>query len=59
PPWSKPYFREDHFKGGRSNNHWFAGTDIGVTRLLGDAALSPISLRDTNVTVMGMAGYRF
>ena len=43
----------------RINNHWFAGTDIGVTRLLGDAALSPISLRDTNVTVMGMAGYRF
>ena len=43
----------------RINNHWFAGTDVGVTRLLADAALSPISLRDTNVTVMGMAGYRF
>jgi outer membrane protein len=43
----------------RINNHWFAGTDVGVTRLLGDAALSPISIRDTNVTVMAMAGYRF
>jgi outer membrane protein len=43
----------------RINNHWFAGTDVGVTRLLGDAALSPISLRDTNVTAMAMAGYRF
>ena len=41
------------------NKHWFIGTDVGVTRLLGDAALSPISIRDTNVTVMGMAGYRF
>jgi len=43
----------------RINNHWFIGTDVGVTRLLGDAALSPISIRDTNVTVMGMTGYRF
>lgn len=43
----------------RINNHWFVGTDVGVSRLLGDAALSPISLRDTNVTVMAMAGYRF
>jgi len=43
----------------RINSHWFVGTDVGVTRLLGDAALSPISIRDTNVTVMGMAGYRF
>jgi outer membrane protein len=43
----------------RFNDHWFIGTDVGVTRLLGDAALSPISIRDTNVTVMGMAGYRF
>jgi outer membrane protein len=43
----------------RIDNHWFVGTDVGVMRLLGDAALSPISLRDTNLTVMGMAGYRF
>ena len=43
----------------RINSHWFIGTDVGVTRLMGDAALSPISLRDNNVTVMGMAGYRF
>ena len=41
------------------NRHWFAGADVGVTRLMGDAAASPISISDTNVTVMAMTGYRF
>jgi outer membrane protein len=41
------------------NRHWFAGADVGVTRMLGSAAASPISIADTNVTAMAMAGYRF
>jgi MipA family protein len=41
------------------NRHWFAGADVGVTRLMGDAAASPISISDTNVTVMALTGYRF
>ena len=41
------------------NRHWFVGAGVGVTHLLGDAAISPISFRDTSVTGMAMAGYRF
>ena len=41
------------------NKHWFAGADVGVTQLLGDAANSPISFRDTSITALAMAGYRF
>ena len=43
----------------RFNRHWFAGADIGVTQLMSSAAASPISFRDTNLTAMAMAGYRF
>ena len=43
----------------RFNRHWFAGADVGVTQLMGEAAASPISIRDTNLTAMAMAGYRF
>jgi outer membrane protein len=39
--------------------HWFMAADTSVTRLLGDAAKSPISIDDTNVMVTGMVGYRF
>lgn len=41
------------------NRHWFAGADVGVTQLMGSARASPISIRDTNLTAMAMAGYRF
>ena len=37
----------------------FSASELDALVRLGDAARSPISLRDTNVTVMGMAGYRF
>ncbi len=43
----------------RFNRHWFAAADTSVTRLLGDAAKSPITIADTNTTVTGMLGYRF
>jgi outer membrane protein len=43
----------------RFNNHWFAGADISVIRLMGDAAASPISIADTSVTGMTMLGYHF
>ena len=41
------------------NRHWFAGADVGVTQLMGAARASPISIHDTNLTAMAMAGYRF
>ncbi|MDB5739768.1 MAG: hypothetical protein JWP16_808 [Alphaproteobacteria bacterium] len=43
----------------RLNRHWFVGASAGVVRLMGPAALSPISLDDTSVTGMTMIGYRF
>jgi outer membrane protein len=41
------------------NQHWFTAADTSVTRLMGDAAKSPISIADTNVTFTTMIGYRF
>ncbi|HMH66051.1 MAG TPA: MipA/OmpV family protein, partial [Rhizomicrobium sp.] len=43
----------------RVSPHWFIAGDTSVTRLMGDAAKSPISIDDTNVMVTGMIGYRF
>jgi outer membrane protein len=43
----------------RFNQHWYVGTDASVTRMMGDAAASPISISDTSVLVMGLAGYHF
>ena len=43
----------------RLNRHWFVGANGAVVHLMGPAARSPISLRDTSVTAMTMAGYRF
>ncbi len=43
----------------RLNQHWFVGATGGVTHLMGPAARSPISLRDTSATAMTMVGYRF
>ena len=43
----------------RLSPHWFLAADTSVTRLLGDAARSPISISDTNVMTIGMIGYRF
>jgi outer membrane scaffolding protein for murein synthesis (MipA/OmpV family) len=43
----------------RLNAHWFLDADTSVTRLLGDAAKSPISISDTNVMVTAMVGYHF
>jgi outer membrane protein len=43
----------------RFNRHWFASTDVSVVRLMADAALSPISISDTNAMAMTMLGYRF
>ncbi len=39
--------------------NWFANVNVGVTRLLGDAADSPLSLSDTSVTGVVAVGYRF
>jgi outer membrane protein len=43
----------------RLNDHWFIGANGSVVHLMGPAARSPISLADTSVTAMTMAGYRF
>jgi outer membrane scaffolding protein for murein synthesis (MipA/OmpV family) len=43
----------------RLTPRWFAAGDASVTRLMGDAARSPISISDTNVMVTTMVGYRF
>jgi outer membrane protein len=43
----------------RFNQHWYVGADASVVRLMGDAAASPISISDTSLTLMTMAGYRF
>jgi outer membrane protein len=43
----------------RLNTHWFLDADTSVTQLLGDAAKSPISISNTNVTVVTMVGYHF
>jgi len=43
----------------RMNQHWFLLGDVSVTRLMGDAARSPISISDTTIGAMTMVGYRF
>jgi outer membrane scaffolding protein for murein synthesis (MipA/OmpV family) len=43
----------------RMNRHWFLLGDVSVTRLMGDAARSPISISDTSIGAMTMIGYRF
>ena len=43
----------------RFNSHWFAAVNANVTRLMGDAAKSPISITDTNSSVTTLLGYRF
>jgi outer membrane protein len=43
----------------RLNNHWFVSGNASVVRLMGPAARSPISIKDTSVTAMTMIGYRF
>ena len=43
----------------RFDNHWFAAVNANVTRLMGDAATSPISITDTNSSVTTLLGYRF
>ena len=43
----------------RFNRHWFIGMDASAGRLLGDAAKSPISFSDTDVTVFATIGYHF
>ena len=43
----------------RIDDHWFAAVNGNVTRLLGDAADSPISIVNTNTSVMTLLGYRF
>ena len=43
----------------RFNDHWFAAVNANVTRLMGDAATSPISITDTNSSVTTLLGYRF
>ncbi len=40
-------------------DHWFAGLNAGATHLLGDAAVSPISITDTYGTALTFVGYRF
>lgn len=41
------------------DRHWFMGANIGVSRLIGDSAASPISIADTNGAAIAMVGYRF
>jgi len=43
----------------RFDSHWFAAVNANVTRLVGDSAKSPISISDTNTSVITMLGYRF
>lgn len=38
---------------------WFAGANASVTQLIGDSAMSPISIADTNASGIVMVGYRF
>ena len=43
----------------RFNRHWYVGADASVTRLLGAAAASPISIADTSALLVTTLGYRF
>jgi outer membrane scaffolding protein for murein synthesis (MipA/OmpV family) len=38
---------------------WFLEGDLGFTELLGDAARSPVSLNDTQLSLGIHVGYRF
>ena len=41
------------------NRHWFLMGDVSVTRLIGDAARSPISISNSSIGAMTFIGYRF
>ncbi|MES2473462.1 MAG: MipA/OmpV family protein [Pseudomonadota bacterium] len=43
----------------RFDSHWYMAVNANVTRLMGDAATSPISIVDTNSSVTTLLGYRF
>jgi MipA family protein len=43
----------------RMNQHWFLMGDVSVTRLIDDAARSPISISDSSIGAMTFIGYRF
>jgi outer membrane scaffolding protein for murein synthesis (MipA/OmpV family) len=43
----------------RFNSHWFASADASASQLLSSASRSPISISDTNVTVLTTIGYHF
>jgi outer membrane protein len=48
-------FRADY----RLDQHWFVSTSIGVKRLEGDAAKSPITFANTEGTFMTVLSYHF
>lgn len=41
------------------SHHWFVAGSLVAKRLVGDAAKSPISISDSQTTLMIMVGYRF
>jgi len=41
------------------NHHWFVSTSLVAKRLVGDAEKSPISISDSQTTLMTILGYRF
>lgn len=41
------------------SHHWFVSTSLVAKRLVGDAAKSPISISDSQTTLMMILGYRF
>ena len=41
------------------DHHWFVSTSLAAKRLVGDAAKSPISISDSQTTLMMIFGYRF
>jgi outer membrane scaffolding protein for murein synthesis (MipA/OmpV family) len=43
----------------RLNTHWFVTTDVSAIQLVGAAKRSPISISDTNVTLLSAIGYHF
>lgn len=43
----------------RIDQHWFVGANLGLERLTGDAAKSPITFSKTNPTFTAMVGYHF
>jgi outer membrane protein len=43
----------------RFNKYWFASADVGAVQYLSSAKRSPISISNTNVTVLSTIGYHF